>query len=116
MVVACVARSGPDPGLDHGGVDAFFRIGIRPAPPCTPCHERARWRCRRKNFVELQRMSVTAVNRQRRKRATGIEPAWPAWKAGTLPLSYARERSFRKTMGEAGFEPAKAEPPDLQSG
>jgi hypothetical protein len=24
------------------------------------------------------------------KRATGIEPAWPAWKAGTLPLSYAR--------------------------
>lgn len=26
----------------------------------------------------------------RRERATGIEPAWPAWKAGTLPLSYAR--------------------------
>ena len=25
-----------------------------------------------------------------KKRATGIEPAWPAWKAGTLPLSYAR--------------------------
>ena len=24
------------------------------------------------------------------ERATGIEPAWPAWKAGTLPLSYAR--------------------------
>src|SRR5213078_619448 len=24
-------------------------------------------------------------------RATGIEPAWPAWKAGTLPLSYARD-------------------------
>ena len=24
------------------------------------------------------------------QRATGIEPAWPAWKAGTLPLSYAR--------------------------
>src|SRR6266480_7380273 len=27
------------------------------------------------------------------KRATGIEPAWPAWKAGTLPLSYARAGS-----------------------
>src|SRR5437588_9675246 len=27
---------------------------------------------------------------QRLERATGIEPAWPAWKAGTLPLSYAR--------------------------
>ena len=26
------------------------------------------------------------------ERATGIEPAWPAWKAGTLPLSYARLR------------------------
>jgi hypothetical protein len=24
------------------------------------------------------------------ERAAGIEPAWPAWKAGTLPLSYAR--------------------------
>ena len=21
---------------------------------------------------------------------TGIEPAWPAWKAGALPLSYTR--------------------------
>jgi hypothetical protein len=27
---------------------------------------------------------------KRNERATGIEPAWPAWKAGTLPLSYAR--------------------------
>src|SRR6266480_3565786 len=27
------------------------------------------------------------------ERATGIEPAWPAWKAGTLPLSYARAES-----------------------
>jgi hypothetical protein len=27
---------------------------------------------------------------KRDQRATGIEPAWPAWKAGTLPLSYAR--------------------------
>lgn len=24
------------------------------------------------------------------ERAMGIEPTWPAWKAGTLPLSYAR--------------------------
>src|SRR6266404_5463708 len=27
------------------------------------------------------------------ERATGIEPAWPAWKAGTLPLSYARAKN-----------------------
>ena len=26
------------------------------------------------------------------ERVTGIEPAWPAWKAGALPLSYTRER------------------------
>ncbi len=25
------------------------------------------------------------------ERATGIEPAYPAWEAGALPLSYARE-------------------------
>ena len=28
--------------------------------------------------------------RQDMERAKGIEPSWPAWKAGTLPLSYAR--------------------------
>ena len=33
------------------------------------------------------RVSVPLV---RRERATGIEPALPAWKAGALPLSYAR--------------------------
>ena len=26
------------------------------------------------------------------ERVTGIEPAWPAWKAGALPLSYTRGR------------------------
>ena len=52
----------------------------------------------------------------------GIEPTWPAWKAGTLPLSYARVAILtlnthqQVQVGEAGFEPAKAEPPDLQSG
>ena len=44
---------------------------------------------------------VVSVNRNKRgvrrhyrrgERATGIEPAWPAWKAGTLPLSYARAK------------------------
>ena len=24
------------------------------------------------------------------ERVTGIEPAWPVWKTGTLPLSYTR--------------------------
>jgi hypothetical protein len=56
-------------------------------------------------------MSVTAVNRQRRKRATGIEPAWPAWKAGTLPLSYARKAdkaAVRRGICQAVFDSAGA--------
>ena len=65
----------------------------------------------------------------------GIEPTPPAWKAGALPLSYTRNvfrqknqtdkidlqrpsqtSKLTKIMAGAGFEPAKAEPPDLQSG
>ena len=38
----------------------------------------------------------------------GIEPTPSAWKAEVLPLNYTR-------MEGAGFEPAKAEPSDLQS-
>jgi hypothetical protein len=29
------------------------------------------------------------------ERVTGIEPAWPAWKAGALPLSYTRASRTR---------------------
>ena len=79
------------------------------------------------------------------ERAMGIEHTPPAWKAGALPLSYTRNLFARnlfarnlfhqqtetvktdlqslsqtskltKIMAGAGFEPAKAEPPDLQSG
>ena len=79
----------------------------------------------------------------------GIEPTPPAWKAGALPLSYARMSyifrnltclnsinskrvavsylqapaskarvplSSHQELGAVGFEPTKAEPPDLQSG
>ena len=35
-----------------------------------------------------------------RKRVMGIEPTYPAWKAGVLPLNYTR------TVGVTGFEPA----------
>ena len=43
------------------------------------------------------------------ERVTGIEPAWPAWKAGALPLSYTRireVRSFVHGVGATGLEPA----------
>ena len=63
------------------------------------------------------------------KRAAGIEPASSAWKAEVLPLNYARltlqtapacdhQALCRRTqimVEGAGFEPAKAEPSDLQS-
>ena len=35
-----------------------------------------------------------------RKRVMGIEPTYPAWKAGVLPLNYTRK------IGVTGFEPA----------
>jgi hypothetical protein len=48
----------------------------------------------------VQRDSFMSFTMEKRKeRATGIEPAWPAWKAGTLPLSYARA-IFPKVTGE----------------
>ena len=32
------------------------------------------------------------IARSTMERVMGIEPTWPAWKAGTLPLSYTRGR------------------------
>jgi len=48
-----------------------------------------------KNFDDLHLFIVTYLSAER---ATGIEPAWPAWKAGTLPLSYARV--FQQVKGD----------------
>ena len=31
---------------------------------------------------------------QSMERVMGIEPTWPAWEAGALPLSYTRERKL----------------------
>src|SRR5687768_7559514 len=38
----------------------------------------------------LSPQNLNGLTSLRLERATGIEPAWPAWKAGTLPLSYTR--------------------------
>ena len=32
----------------------------------------------------------------------GIEPTWPAWKAGALPLSYTRFRGTKEIVSEIG--------------
>ena len=52
----------------------------------------------------------------------GVEPTSSAWKAEVLPLNYTRllcccpsTRLPGKLVEGAGFEPAKAEPSDLQS-
>ena len=37
-----------------------------------------------------QAIRFPAINLTRKERAMGIEPTPPAWKAGALPLSYAR--------------------------
>jgi hypothetical protein len=52
------------------------------------------WRCRCPNADSTARPTKRRNAQDRlAKRATGIEPAWPAWKAGTLPLSYARAKN-----------------------
>ena len=40
------------------------------------------------------------------KRVMGIEPTYPAWKAGVLPLNYTRRTELRCEIGVTGFEPA----------
>ena len=40
--------------------------------------------------LEPSRTCVRQILSLLMERAKGIEPSWPAWKAGTLPLSYAR--------------------------
>ncbi len=49
------------------------------------------------------------------ERVMGIEPTLSAWKAEVLPLNYTRSPNSQLVEG-VGFEPTKAEPPDLQSG
>ena len=68
-------------------------------------------------FVLLNLKALVLISLAYTKRVMGIEPTCPAWKAGALPLSYTRLLIFyHLPMGGAGFEPAKAVPPDLQSG
>lgn len=41
------------------------------------------------------------------ERKTGIEPAWPEWKSGALPLSYIRKIEKNKMMFDAERTPVK---------
>ena len=46
---------------------------------------------RRCSTTELQQRGS---GKKRMERVMGIEPTWPAWKAGALPLSYTREQAW----------------------
>ena len=39
------------------------------------------------------------------KRVMGIEPTYPAWKAGVLPLNYTRMINYEIVMPRTGIEP-----------
>ena len=47
----------------------------------------AKWRRARKVLKTPQSVEDPNIL----ERATGIEPAYPAWEAGVLPLNYARD-------------------------
>jgi hypothetical protein len=70
------ARTGP--------VSARFASGSARAIPGPDISRRKIGRSKR--IMEIFNSDMP----RRMERAAGIEPAWPAWKAGTLPLSYAR--------------------------
>ena len=64
---------------------------------------RASPRCGKPRSADLPRVGAL---RRKMERVTGIEPAQPAWKAGTLPLSYTRGRG-PGAMGGAAAEEVK---------
>lgn len=50
------------------------------------------------------------------ERVEGIEPSWPAWKAGTLPLSYTRINCIVLTTDPSSGQPATWGTPLLGGG
>jgi hypothetical protein len=62
----------------------------------------ASWRVTRDSIGQQWSLLVTSkplqslmIGKISAERVTGIEPAWPAWKAGALPLSYTRVSRLR---------------------
>src|SRR3954468_18640147 len=97
--VRTVTRSRARPPAVH---DAWCAPRTSPTSPTTGrastgrrshATSAARWGpAPRRNPVEPRRVGGRhATCTDAVERVTGIEPAWPAWKAGALPLSYTRE-------------------------
>ena len=53
----------------------------------------------------MHKYLVDKQKRVTKKRVMGIEPTYPAWKAGVLPLNYTRIFNCSQ-VGVTGFEPA----------
>ena len=60
---------------------------------------------------------TNSIPRLTLKRVTGLEPAYPAWKAGALPLNYTRKSIFSHSIQDHGYVlrpvPPKVVLPDL---
>ena len=57
--------------------------------------------------LDLGKVALHQLSHSRKERVMGIEPTYPAWKAGVLPLNYTRMGfPFLKEVGVTGFEPA----------
>ena len=88
----------------------------------SPFRSRQGVRSRQTPDIALREISDRAGGGAGLERVAGIEPAYSAWKAAALPLSYTRARRFpasevptAKLVEGAGFEPAYAKRSDLQS-
>ena len=54
-----------------------------------------------KQIKKIRKPLILKVSLKKIERVMGIEPTYPAWKAGVLPLNYTRI-----SVGVTGFEPA----------
>ena len=66
---------------------------------CSPPYQHSPFRAIKK---AVRRHCLRGCFGRLKKRAIGIEPTYPAWKASVLPLNYARKKMVRE-----GFEPSK---------
>ena len=47
-------------------------------------------------FLELKNPGKSTFSGDKKERVMGIEPTYPAWKAGVLPLNYTRKNKYIK--------------------
>ena len=94
--VTALSKSAARPRFRAGAETEPAATAPRDKPPSPGRHQRGQTPAR------LSPNPGRRTDRWKMERVTGIEPAQPAWKAGTLPLSYTRNpREPNDTRGEA---------------